>query len=177
MLGLSEWLAYCKQKKIKAIAPFIILLSDDTFLGTKAVSWISLVLPGREGICIISEMSFVLLKLLGTIDRRCLCLFKDLIQFSWVTQSCLTLCDPMDYSTLNFPVHHQLPELAWTHVHWLSDTIQPSHPLSSTSPPNFSLSQHQSLFQWVSSSYQVAKVLELQIQNQSFQWIFRTDFL
>ena len=101
--------------------------------------------------------------------------FKDLIQFSWVTQSCLTLCDPMDYRTLSFPVHHQLPELAQTYVHRVSDAIQPSHPLSSMSPPNLNLPQHQSLLQWVSSSHQVAKILELQLQNQSFQWIFRTD--
>ena len=72
-----------------------------------------------------------------------------------------------------FPVHHQLPELAQTLVHWVSDAIQPSHPLSSPSPPAFNLSQHQGLFQRVSSSHQVAKVLELQLQHQSFQWIFR----
>ena len=82
-------------------------------------------------------------------------------QFSSVTQSCLTLCEPMDCSTPGFPVHHQLPELAQTHVHWVSDAIQTSHPLSSPSPPAFDLSQHEGLFQWVSSSHQVAKVLEL----------------
>jgi len=97
--------------------------------------------------------------------------------FSSVTQSCPTLCDPMDHSTPGFPIHHQLLELAQTHVHWVSDAIQPSHPLSSPSPPAFNLSQHQSLFQWISSSHQVAKVLEFQLQHQSFQWIFRTDFL
>ena len=83
----------------------------------------------------------------------------------------------MDCSTPAVPVHHQLPKLAQTHVLWVSDAIQPSHPLSSLSPPAFNLSQHQGLFQWVSSSHQVAKVLELQLQHQSFQWIFRTDFL
>ena len=77
----------------------------------------------------------------------------------------------MDCSTLGFPVHHQLPEIAQTHVHWVSDVIQPSHPLSSPSPPAFNLSQHQGLFQWVNSSPQVAKVLEFQLQHQSFQWI------
>ena len=76
-----------------------------------------------------------------------------------------------------FPVHHQLPELIQIHVHLASDAIQPSHPLASPSPPTFTLSQHQSLFQWVSSSHQVAKVLEFQLQHQSFQWIFRNDFL
>ena len=97
-------------------------------------------------------------------------------QFSSVTQSCLTLYDPMDCSTPGLPVHHQLPEFTQTHVCWVSDAIQPSHPLSSPSPA-FSLSQYQGLFQWVSPSYQVAKVLELQLQHQSFQWIFCTNFL
>ena len=78
-------------------------------------------------------------------------------QFSSVAQSCLTLCDPMDCSRPGLPVHHQLPEFTQTHVHWVGDAIQPSHPLSSPSPPAFNLSQHQGLFQWVSSSHQVAK--------------------
>ena len=81
----------------------------------------------------------------------------------------------MDCSTPGLPVQHQLPELAQTHVHWVSDAIQPSHCLSSPSPPAFNPSQHQGLFQWVSSSHQVANVLEL--QHLSFQWIFRTNFL
>ena len=97
------------------------------------------------------------------------------IQFTSAAQSCPTLCDPMDCSTLGLPVHHQLPELTQTQVHWVGDAIQPSHPLSSPSPPAFNLSQHQGLFQWVSSLHQVAKVLEF--QHQFFQWIFRTDFL
>ena len=99
------------------------------------------------------------------------------VQFSSVAQSCPTLCNPMDYIMPGLPVHHQLLEFTQTHVHWVGDAIQPSHPLLPTSPPAFSLSQHQGLFQWVSSSHQVAKVLELQLQLQSFQWIFRTDFL
>ena len=77
----------------------------------------------------------------------------------------------------SFPVHHQLPELTQTDVHRVSDIIQLSHPLSSPSPPTLNLIQHQGLFQWVSSSHQVAKVLEFQLQHQSFQWIFRNDFL
>ena len=81
----------------------------------------------------------------------------------------------MDCSMLGFPVHHQLPEPSQIHVHRVSDAIQPSHPLLPPSPPTFNLSQHQGLFKWVSSSYQVAKVLELQFQHQSFQWIFRAD--
>ena len=102
-----------------------------------------------------------------------------IIQFSSVTQLCPTLCNPMDCSMPGFPVHLQLPELTQTHVHWVDDVIQPSHPLSSPSPPTFNLSQHQGLFKWASSLHQVAKVLELQLQlqHQSFQWILRTDFL
>ena len=81
-------------------------------------------------------------------------------QFSSVAQSCLTLCDPMDCSTPGFPVHHQLPELAQTHVHRVCDAIKPSYPPLFPSPPAFNLSQHQDLFQWVSSLHQVAKVLD-----------------
>ena len=98
-------------------------------------------------------------------------------QFSSVAQSCLTLGDPMDCSTPGLPVHHPIPEFIQTHVHWAGDAIQPPHPLSSPSPPVFNHLQHQGLFKWLSSSHQVAKVLEFQLQYQSFQWIFRTDFL
>ena len=87
------------------------------------------------------------------------------------------LCDLMDCSTPGLLVLHHLPELAQIHVHWVSDAIQPSHPLLSPSPPAFNHSWHQGLFQWVSSLHQVAKVLEFHFQHQSFQWIFRTDFL
>ena len=86
-------------------------------------------------------------------------------QLSSVTQSCLTLLNPMDCSMPSFSVHHQLLELAQTHVHRVGDAIQPSHPLSSPSPPAFNLAQHQGLFQWVSSSHQVAKVLQFQFQD------------
>ena len=84
-------------------------------------------------------------------------------QFSSVTQLCPTLCDPMNLSTRGLPVHHQLPEFTQTHVHRVSDAIQPSHPLSSSSPPAPNPSQHQSLFQWVNSSHEVAKGLEFQL--------------
>ena len=90
-------------------------------------------------------------------------------QFSSVTQSCLTLCNSTDCSTPGLPARHQLPELAQTHVHRVSDAIQPSHPLSFPSPPAFNLSQHQGLFKGVSFSHQVAKVLELQLHHWSFQ--------
>ena len=97
-------------------------------------------------------------------------------QFSSVAQSCPTLCDPMNCSMPGLPVHHQLPESTQTHVHRVGDAIQPSHPLSSPSPA-FNLSQHQGLFKWVSSLHQVAKVLEFQLQHQSFQWTPRIDLL
>ena len=84
---------------------------------------------------------------------------------------------PMDQSTPGLPVHQQLPESTQTHVRWVSDAIQPSHPLSTPSPPTFNLFQHYGLFKWVSSPHQVAKVLEFQLQHQSFQWTPRTDLL
>ena len=90
-------------------------------------------------------------------------------QFSSVAQSCPTLCDPMNCSTPGLPVHHQLPEFTQTHIHPVSDAIQPSHPLSSPSPPSPNPSQHQSLFQWVNSSHEVAKLLEFQLWHHSFQ--------
>ena len=85
------------------------------------------------------------------------------LQFSSAAHSCPTLCDPMNCSTPGLPVHHQLPESTQTYAHWVGDAIQPSHPLSSPSPPAPNPSQHQSLFQWVNSLHEVAKVLELQL--------------
>ena len=87
------------------------------------------------------------------------------------------LCDPMNRSTPGLPVHHQLLEFTQTHVHRVGEAIQPSYPLLSPSPPGLNLSQHQGLFQWVNSSHEVAKVLEFQLQHQSFQWTPRTDLL
>ena len=101
--------------------------------------------------------------------------YYESVQFSSVIQLCPTLCDPMDCSLSGFPVHHQLLEFTQTHVHWVHDAIQPSHPLSSPSFPVLNLSQHQGLFKQVSFPRQVAKVLEL--QHQSFQWILRNNFL
>ena len=98
--------------------------------------------------------------------------FKDIlhctVQFSWVAQLCPTLCAPMNHSTPGLPVHHQLPESTQTHVHWVGDAIQQSHPLSSPSHPALNLSQHQGLFKWVSFSHQMAKVLELQFNISPF---------
>ena len=104
------------------------------------------------------------------------CLLSS-VQFSSVIQLCLTLCNLMNHSTPGLPVHPQLPEFTQTHVHNVGDAIQPSHPLSSPSPPALNLSQHQGLFKWVSSSHQEAKGLEFQLQHQSFQWKPRTDLL
>ena len=89
-----------------------------------------------------------------------------------VTKSCLTFCDPMDWSTPGFPVLHYPPEFAQTHVYWVDDAIQPSHPLSPSSPFAFNHSKHQGLFQWVGCLHQVAKVLELQLHHQSYQCWF-----
>ena len=91
------------------------------------------------------------------------CLLCSLYQFSSVAQSCPTLCNPMNHSIPGLPAHHQLPEFTQTHVHWVGDAIQPSHPLSSPSPPVPNPSQHQGLFHWVNSLHEVAKVLEFQL--------------
>ena len=94
-----------------------------------------------------------------------------------VRQSCPALCDSTNCSTPGFPVLRYLLEFAQTHVHWVDDAIQPSYPLSPPSPPAFNLSQNQGLFQWVSSSCQVAKVLKLQLRHQSFQCIGLISFM
>jgi len=98
--------------------------------------------------------------------------WQSVPSLSWVQ-----LCNHMDCSMPGLPVHHRHPEFTLTHVHWVGDAIQPSHSPSSPSPPALSLSQHQGLFKWVSSSHQVAKVLEFQLQHQSFQRTPRTDLL
>ena len=122
---------------------------------------------------------FICLFLLLFYDNPVLSLLLSLsfsllsVQFSRLVM--LTLYKPVDCSMPGFAVLHQLLELTQTHVHWVGDAIQPFHPLLSPSPPAFNLSQHQGLFQWVSSSHQVAKGLQFQFQHQSFQWIFRTD--
>ena len=108
----------------------------------------------------------------GPIQQYCLFQFSSVQSLSRVG-----LCNPMNCSMPGLPVHQQLPESIQTHVHRVSDAIQPSHPLLSPSPPALNLSQHQGLFKWVSSSHEVAKVLEFQLQHQSFQWIPRTDLL
>ena len=99
------------------------------------------------------------------------------VQFSLVAQSCPTLCNPMNRSTTGLLVHHQLLEFTQIHIHRVSDAIQPSHPLSSPSPPALNPSQHQSIFQWVNTSHEVAKVLEFQLQHHYFQRNPRVDLL
>ena len=102
----------------------------------------------------------------GIISFECMCdklLQFSSVQFSSVAQSCPTLCNPMNRSTPGLPVHHQFPEFTQTHVHRVSDATQPSYPLSSPPPLAPNPSQHQSLFQWVNSSHEVAKVLEFQL--------------
>ena len=102
---------------------------------------------------------------------------KSSVQFSSVAQLFPTLCDPMNRSTPGLSVHHRLPESTQTHVHQVGDAIQPSHPLSSPFPPALNPSQPQGLFQWINSSHEMAKVLEFQLQHQSFQWTPRTHLL
>ena len=97
------------------------------------------------------------------IEPQCTRPKRDSVQFSSAAQSCLTLCNPMTPSTPGLPVHHQLLEFTQTHIHRVGDAIQPSHPLSSPCPPAPNPYQHQSLFQWVNSSHEVAKVLEFQL--------------
>ena len=111
------------------------------------------------------EIPYLLLSFKSTLEYNysSIVFIQLWVHFSSITQLWLTLCDPKDCSTRGLPVHHQLPELAQTHVHWVSDAIQPSHSLWSPFPSAFNLAQHQGLFQWVSSLHQVAKVLELQL--------------
>ena len=125
----------------------------------------------------VRQKEFLLLSLTSLLLECCLLKLVFNLHFSSVSQSCPTLCDPMNHSTPGLPVHHQLPEFTQTHVHRVGHAIQPSHPQSSPSPPAPNPSQHQSLFQWVNSSHEVAKVLEFQLQHQSFQRTPRTDLL
>ena len=165
----SDWLVFCNY----GFQPVCPLMEKDKRL-MEASYWERLT-EGETGSCsdgwAMLSKSLIQFSLYGWS-----CVPSLLFQFSSVTQLCPTLCNPIDCSKPGLPVHHQFPEFTQTHAHWVGDAIQPSHPLSSSSPA-FNLSQHQGLFQWVSSSHQVAKVLELQLQHQSFQWIFRTDFL
>ena len=138
--------------------------------------WVSLSPRGKGGILTFSKRAS-----LGQLRELEFCSteWEKWVQgskrFQFSSVQFLSLCDPMDCGTPGFPVLHHVPEFAQTHVHWVSDVIQLSHPLLSPCLPALNLSQDQGLFQWVSSSHQVAKVLEL--QHQFFQWIFQVDFL
>ena len=133
----------------------------------KYESWFHFMLFGKvEGRSLLCLIRFNLLLFCGKLSS---------VQFS--RSSCRTLCDPMNCRTPGLPFHHQIPEFTQTHVHRVGDAIQPSHPLSSPSPPAPNPSQHQSLLQWVNSSHEVAKVLEFELQHQSFQRTPRTDLL
>ena len=124
---------------------------------------------------------YLLSQILGREHKQIMLLISNMllspVPFSSVAQSCPTLCVPMNRSTPGLPVHHQLPEFTQTLIHRVGDAIQPSHPLSSASPPALNPSQHNSLFHWVNSSHEVAKVLEFQLQHHSFQRTPRTDLL
>ena len=119
----------------------------------------------RNDIVLAVQFFFHMKMYIYTTDKfiKCRAWWFSSVQFSSVAQSCPTLCDPMNGSTPGLPVHHQLPEFTQTHVHQVSDAIQPSHPLSSSFPPAPNPSQHHSLFQWVNSLHEVAKVLEFQL--------------
>ena len=120
------------------------------------------------------SLSYLLLIIWSVCNIESIIYIRELLLFS---RSFVSDCYPKDRSTPGFPVLHYLLKLAYTHVRWVCDAIQPSHPLSFSSPFAFNLSQHQGLFWWVVFSHQVTKVLELQLQHQSFQWIFRVYFL
>ena len=126
---------------------------------------------------VLSKISFAEKKLLSLIGFHLFIFALVSFTFSSVSQSCPTLCDPMNRSTPGLPVHPQLPEFTQTHARQVSDAIQLSHPLLPPSPPAPNPSQHQGLFQWVNSLHEVAKVREFQLQHQSFQWTPRTDLL
>ena len=144
-------------------------------LGRKAMANLDSVLKGRD-ITLPTKVHIVKAMVFTVVMYRCEMDHKGCCCYCSVTQSWPTLHNPMDCNTPGLPIPHHLPEFAQVHVHCISDAFQPSHPLTPFPPAAFNLSQHQGLFQSVGSSHQVAKVLEFQLQHQSFQWIFRVDF-
>ena len=142
----------------------------ETKINMRLLPWRNPIQPAKE-YCLQLKNTLYMSKI-KTMNGFCL-LFS--LQFSHSVMS--DSLDLMDCSRPSLPVHHQLLEFTETHVHWVGDAIQPSHPLPSPSPPTFNLCQHQGLFKWVSSLHQVAKVVEFQLQHQSFQWTPRTDLL
>ena len=150
--------------------PSCVFLKESSFLHWSAVPHCH-----KSNICLFIGLFLYSLLLCHFVYSCTSITFSNSLQFS--RSLCPTPCDPMNHSRPGLPVHHQLPEFTQIHVHWVGDAIQPSHPLSSPSPPALSLSQHQGLFKWVCSLHQVAKVLEFQLQHQAFQWKPRTDLL
>ena len=184
---ITSW--QTERDKVEAMTDFLFLGSKITvdndcsheiyrhlLLGRKAMTNLDNILKSRD-ITLPTKIHIVKAMVFPVVMYGCESwTIKKAVHFSSVTQSCSTLCNPMNRNTSGLPVHHQLLESTQTHVHWVSDAIQPSHPLSSPSPA-LNLSQHQGLFKWVSSSYEMAKVLESQLQHQSFQWTPRTDLV
>ena len=167
------WLRLRKVEKKKKFYPFFLLENPRPLSPRRLLDFLSVCLGLTLSIVTIFPQ-FMVGGVWGRGGNRFL---LSSVQFSSATQSGPNLCGPMDCSMPGLPVHHQLLEFAQTHVHCVGDAIQPSHPLLSPSPPALNLSQHQGLFQWVSSSHQVAKVLELLLQHQSFQRTPRADLL
>ena len=137
----------------------------------ESTSWTRLAvvvqLPSHGNKCKIQVKPYAIPRIMLILWGNNTYIYKYIYQFSSVAQSCPTLCNPMNRSTPGLPVHHQLPEFTQTHVHRVSDAIWPSHPLLSLFPPAPNPSQHQSFFQWVNSSHEVAKVLELSLASST----------
>jgi len=168
---LSNHLSFCLPLLLFSVLPSIKVFPSESAFHIRWPKYGSLsISPSNEYSGLISFRIdwFYLLVIPGTLKSLRCCS---------VAKSYVTLCDPISCSSPGFLVLHYLLELAQTHVYQVGDAIQPSHPLLSPSIPTFNLSQHQGLFQWVSSSHQVAKVLEFQLHRQSSQWVFRTDLL
>ena len=151
---------------------FFALITEEGFLISPCCSLELCILMGMYS-CLENPMNSMKMQKERTLKDE----LPMLVHFSSFAQLCRTLCDPMNRGMPGLPVHHQLPESTQNHVHWVGDAIQPSHPLSSPYPSALNLSQHQGLFQWVNSLHQVTKLLEFQLQHQSFQWTPRTDLL
>ena len=149
-------------RKVKSVKPWSVNKSDCSHNAPKCL---------RMRMWSSGELEFIITIVIVLHVRICIYVYVFSVQFSSAAQSCPTLCHPMNRSTPGLPVHHQLPEFTQTHA------IQPSHPLSSPSPPAPNPSQHQGLFQWINSSHRVAKILEFQLQHQSFQWTPKSDLL
>ena len=173
---LLLWAHYCMVNRsgrgVEVMTDFLFWGSKVTAVGDWSQEIIRFLSLGRK---VMTVFLLCAKHFLNTIILLSLTWSRYSVQFNSVAQLCSTLCDPMNPSTPGLPVYHQLPESTQTHIHWVGDAIQPSHPLLSPSPPAPNLSQHQGLLQWVSASHQVAKVLEFQLQHQSFQWTPRTD--